>query len=108
MNELTLLYIVCADYAQAETISRALLAERLIACANLHPINSLYWCQGEQTTDNEVVLLAKTLAAPPLLARIEARVRELHSYTIPCIMQLPVLRANDDYLRWVRENVDVE
>lgn len=108
MQGMTLLYIVCADRQQAETISRDLLAARLIACVNLHPISSIYCWQGQQTADNEVVLLAKTLNDVGLIAAIEGRVRELHSYEVPCIMQLPVQHVNADYLRWIQENVDVD
>jgi len=105
MNEMVLLYIVCGGQAEAEAISRALLAERLTACANLHPISSLYCWQGETVSEGEVVLLAKTLRHPALLSLIEERVRALHSYAIPCIMQLPVAQVNADYLRWIVEQV---
>ena len=100
MTTLNLVYVTCASEAQAETIGRALVAERLAACVNIIPgMRSIYRWQGAIEEARETVLIAKTGAG--LVARLGERVRQLHSYTVPCVVAVPVLGGNPDYLAWL-------
>ncbi|MNV95643.1 Divalent-cation tolerance protein CutA [compost metagenome] len=47
------------------------------------------------------MLIAKTRAE--LFDRLAARVRELHSYDVPCVVELRVGRGNPAYLDWLRD-----
>ncbi|MFN3479661.1 MAG: divalent cation tolerance protein CutA [Thermodesulfovibrionales bacterium] len=38
-----------------------------------------------------------------LFESLSKRVKELHSYTVPEIIALPVIEGSDDYLRWLEE-----
>lgn len=89
----------------AQRLASALLAERLIACANLLPgITSLYRWKGAVQREEEVLLLFKTAAerVPALLERIRA----LHPYAVPEALQLPVGGGLEEYRRWVRAETD--
>ena len=55
-----LIYITCKDKKQAKNISKNLLEKRLVACTNIHPIESMYWWENKIQEDNEVVIIAKT------------------------------------------------
>ncbi|MCK5139479.1 MAG: divalent-cation tolerance protein CutA, partial [Thermodesulfovibrionia bacterium] len=35
---------------------------------------------------------------------LSAKVRELHSYTVPEIIALPITDGSEDYLTWLRES----
>lgn len=95
-------YVTCESLAQAEAIGRALVERRLAACANLVPgMRSMYWWKGRMETSEEVVLVAKTRAE--LADRLTAAVRELHSYEVPCVVILPVIGGNPDFLRWIED-----
>ncbi len=98
-----LVYIVCANIEEAKRISRHLLEQRLAACTNVHPIASMYWWDGKIVEDNEVALLAKTV--PMNFERIKAEVVQLHSYQIPAIFSIPVENVEEQYLRWLEDNV---
>ena len=50
-----------------------------------------------------MVLLAKT--STELVPKVERRVRELHSYDVPCVVELPIERGNPDYLNWIEQEV---
>ena len=94
------LYVTAASADEAKTIGEALVQERLVACANiLGPISSIYWWQGQIQRDSEAVLIAKTRAE--LVERVIARVKALHSYTVPCVVSLPIEQGNPDFLGWV-------
>ena len=102
MSDLRLVYITAGSVEEATAIGRALVEERLAACANILPgLRSIYRWQGAIETADEVVLIAKTRAA--LVTGLVARVRELHSYDVPCAISLPILDGNPDYLQWLAE-----
>jgi periplasmic divalent cation tolerance protein len=99
-REAVLAYITCASSDEAERIGRALVAERLAACVNILPgMRSLYWWQGVLTASEEAVLIAKTTAvgAPGLTARV----LELHSYSCPCVVVVPLIGGHPRYLDWL-------
>lgn len=95
-----LVYITAANREEALSISRALLAEKLIACANVYDnVTSLYWWQGEIEHNPEAVIIAKTRVL--LTAQLTERVKALHSYDTPCIVTVPISGGNPDFLRWI-------
>jgi periplasmic divalent cation tolerance protein len=99
--DLRMLYITASSRDEAKKIGRALVEERLAACANvLDGMESIYWWEGKLTEDREAVLIAKTRA--DLVPAAIAKVRALHSYTVPCVVALPLLDGNPAYLDWLR------
>ncbi len=95
-------YVTVADPEQAERIGRALVAERLAACANILPgCVSIYRWEGALQRDPEAALLLKTRAE--LFEPLCARIRALHAYDVPCIVAFPIAAASDSYRNWVLE-----
>lgn len=101
-----LIHTNCPDPETARTIAEALIAERLVACANFGAgIDSLYYWQGEVARETEVPLLVKT--RPELWDRVAARIRELHPYNLPAILGTLPDRIDPGYAQWIRdETVD--
>lgn len=100
--EFVFAYITAASREEAARIGRALVEERLAACVNiLDGMTSIYRWQGAIEEATETVLIAKTRAV--LFDALAARVRELHSYSVPCVVELPVGRGNPSYLDWLRD-----
>lgn len=93
-----IVYITCKDKKQANMISRKLLDKRLIACANIFPVSSIYRWKGKLVSDREFVLLAKSVKQR--FKSIVREVRKLHSYELPCIEMISTT-ANDNYKKWV-------
>lgn len=94
--------ITTANEEEASMISRALVDERLIACANRFPVNSIYTWQGKVEDEGEIMLLCKTREKN--LDAIISRVKDLHSYEVPEIIAIPIIGGSEDYLDWVDEN----
>ncbi len=89
---------------EAEKLVRGLLDRRLIACANVLPgVKSFYWWEGSQECASESVIMLKTTTEKASLV-IEA-IRELHSYDVPEVLELPIEGGNPDYLNWVAKEV---
>ena len=98
--DLRLLYLTAGSRDEAKKIGRTLVEERLAACANvIDGMESVYWWQGRLTEDKEAVLIVKTRAS--LVEAVTARVKALHSYTVPCVVALPILDGNPSYLEWL-------
>ncbi|AWJ82995.1 divalent-cation tolerance protein CutA [Azospirillum sp. TSH58] len=100
--EFVFAYITAGSRDEARRIGRALVEERLAACANIFDgMTSIYRWQDAIEEADETVLIAKTRAE--LFDRLAARVRELHSYEVPCVVELTVGRGNPAYLDWLRD-----
>ena len=98
-------YITTKDIQQAKLIGKSLVKERLAACVNIiDGMQSIYWWEGEVNEDNETVLIAKT--GEQLLQKVIERVKELHSYSVPCIVALPVIDGNKEYLKWINGEIN--
>lgn len=99
--EIRLFYVTCPEAAVAQKISRQLLEEGLIACANILPgMESVYWWEGKITSSQEVVLILK--ATTRQSSRLIARVESLHPYNTPCILSLAVENGSESYIRWLK------
>jgi periplasmic divalent cation tolerance protein len=95
-------YITAKDKAQALTIGRALVAERLAACINVwEGMTSVYRWEGAVEEATEAVLIAKTTESQ--IPAIVDRVKELHSYACPCVVAWPLARGNPAYLDWIEK-----
>ncbi len=93
-------YMTAGSPAEAKHIGRTLVEERLAACVNLFDgMTSIYRWQGGIEEAHETVLVAKTRAE--LFEALTERVRALHSYTTPCIVELPMARIDKAYLDWL-------
>ena len=99
MSETVLILSTAPDRAEAERIADALVAEKLAACVQLSPIDSIYRWQGAIERAAEVRLEIKTRAA--LAQAVEARITALHSYDVPEIVVVPVSGGSDSYLAWI-------
>ena len=101
--EKLIVFVTAPNGEEAAKIGRALVEERLAACANIIPsVRSIYRWKGEVCDDSECLLVIKTLW--DRFGELERRVKELHSYEVPEIIALRVVNGSQEYLDWVEEN----
>lgn len=86
---------------EAERIVTTLVNERLVACGKWWPITSAYWWQGRFVNGPEYEVLLVT--RKELFKRIEKRIKALHSYTVPQLLEIPIERVHEPYRTWVLE-----
>jgi periplasmic divalent cation tolerance protein len=88
-------------------IARTLVDERLAACVSVVPgLTSIYQWEGRREETPEALLLIKT--RPEGYAALQRRVLELHPYSMPEVLGLPVAEGAPAYVQWVRESVPIE
>ncbi len=93
-----LIYMPCKDRKEAKRIGKKLIEEKLIACANIFPIESLYKWNGKVQDGKEAVLLCKTRDG--YYGDVARRVTEMHSYDVPAIIKINA-GVNKSYGDWL-------
>jgi periplasmic divalent cation tolerance protein len=88
-----------ASREEARALAGKLVQNRLAACVQMLPTESVYAWKGAVQQDNEILLLIKTRRE--LYAPLEAFIKEVHSYEVPEIVQLSAEAVSDSYLRWI-------
>jgi len=95
-------YITTRDKSEAAAIGQTLVDERLAACVNIFDgMQSIYRWEGEIEHASEAVLIAKTKES--LVSQVIGRVKQLHSYTCPCVVSWAIAAANEPYLDWIEK-----
>jgi periplasmic divalent cation tolerance protein len=92
-------YVTSPDEATARRIARELLERRLVACANIFPVGSMYRWEGRIEEARETAMLLKTRVA--LVPEVVAAVRELHPYEVPCAVGFLLGEGMPEYYEWV-------
>lgn len=100
--EALVVYITAPNEEEAAKIAKALVEERLVGCVNIvRDIRSIYSWQGKLEDEKEVLMIVKTRLK--LFNSLKARVKELHSYTVPEIIALPIVDGSEEYIKWLKE-----
>lgn len=99
-----IILITASSDDEAVKIATALVNEHLAACVNILPeVRSLFFWEGRTQDAREVLLICK--GRLPFVKKLIIRVKELHSYTVPEIIAIPIVAGSQGYLDWVREAV---
>ncbi len=97
-------FVTVPNREEAEKIARALIESRLAACVNIvNGLKSIYWWQGKIEEDNELLLIIKTRIE--VFEELVLKIKELHPYTVPEIIGLPIIAGSKDYVDWLRNEI---
>ena len=100
MERAVFVYTTYPSVVEAEQAGRAIVERRLAACVNILPgMVSHYWWEGKVERGEEVVMIIKTRAS--LAQNVERAVKEMHSYTTPAILVIPIENVEKTYLGWL-------
>lgn len=100
ISKMRIIYLTCKDIDEAKKISRDLIKNKLVACANIFPITSMYEWDNEIKDEKEVVVLLKTNSNFDV---VEKEIKKLHSYDTPAIYSWTVDKINKDYSNWINK-----
>ena len=99
-----LIVTTCASQDEAINIAKALVAARLVACAQIHgDITSIYTWNGKTELSKEVPLHLKTVNGH--WDEIKQLIISLHSYDVPEIITTPIIEISAQYKAWLMESV---
>ena len=104
MSKFCWIYTTVKNKKEALQISRVLVNQKLVACANIFSgVESVYRWKGKIEVSREVAVIFKTRAVNYL--RVERRILSLHSYECPCVVMVPLARGSRSYLKWLAESI---
>ena len=96
------LYVTCPSLEVADAIGFCLVEGRLAASVNIIPgARSIYWWKGRIERADEVVLIAKTMAAR--LEQATAAIIATHPYDTPAVVAFDIVAGSRRYLDWLAE-----
>ena len=104
MTDYCIITTTFPDNDSAKSAARLLVGRKLVACVQLLPINSVYSWQGEVCDENEILLLIKTRAER--FDEVAAAIKEIHTYSVPQIVQVPIVSGLAEYLSWIGERTE--
>lgn len=90
--------------ADAQQIAEQVVAERLVACAQIvGPLTSVYtWKEKVETAEEWLCLLKTTQQG---YTALEAKLQEIHPYEEPEIVAVPISQGSPTYLKWLTNSV---
>src|SRR5574340_934573 len=104
MTDAVVVLVTAGSAEEGARISDVLVGERLAACVNMVPgVQSRFFWEGKLQRAEECLLICKSTRGA--MDRLVFRVKELHSYSVPEVIVLPVINGLSSYLDWVGESV---
>lgn len=99
MNEFCVVTTTVPSQLEATALAQRLIEQKLAACVQMVPVNSVYRWEGTMQVESEILLLIKTCTA--LFSEIESFIATQHSYDVPELVQLPIKQGAAAYLQWL-------
>jgi periplasmic divalent cation tolerance protein len=103
MNEHVVILVTAASEVQARRMARKLLQDKLAACVNFIPVDSMFAWKGEIQEEEEVLMIIKSRS--DVFDELMNAIKSIHTYDTPEIIGMPIVLGSDDYLRWINHEV---
>jgi periplasmic divalent cation tolerance protein len=100
MGQYIVVFITASSQEESDKLSKGLVEEKLAFCVNSVPgVKSTYHWEGKLCEDNEFLLIAKTRESR--YPALENWVQENHSYDVPEVIALPIIKGSTHYLKGI-------
>lgn len=98
--DIIVIYCTVPDKKIAKDITKVLMKHKLAACVSMvENVRSVFSWDGEICEEKEILMMIKTRRAN--YGKIKLVIEDLHSYTVPEIIALPIVDCSEDYLKWL-------
>ena len=99
--------IIVSTYPDKKTVTKTaneLVKKRLVACANISKISSIYSWKGKIENTSEFLVLFKTTQKNK--NALKKAIKKMHPYDIPEIAEIDIISINQPYLKWLIESTN--
>jgi len=94
------IYCTVPNKKEGKEIAKKLIEKKLVACVNIiDKIESIFSWDGELCEETEAMMIIKT--KKELFDKVNAMIQALHSYNVPEVIALPMVEADEQYLKWI-------
>lgn len=98
--EFIVIYCTVPNRKEGQEIAKVLVEGGLAACVNIiDKIESIFSWDGQMCEEKEALLIIKT--RKELFSKINHTIQKLHSYNVPEVISIPILEADETYLKWI-------
>src|SRR5574344_2428105 len=102
-NEYIIVTTLCDKKDIAIQIRDLLLKEKLVAGVQIETVESLYWWNNKLEKNTEFRIQLRTKKA--LFKEIEEKILNIHNYEVCEISYQIIDGANEEFLKWIDENI---
>ena len=98
--DIIVVYCTVPSKKLAKDITKVLMKHKLVACVSMiDNVKSVFSWDGELCEEKEVLMMIKTRRAN--YGKVKLVIEDMHSYTVPEIIALPIVDCSEDYLKWL-------
>ena len=100
MEEYIQVFTTTDSEENANEIAKVVLSKKLAGCTQIiGPIISSYWWNDNIENSKEWLCLIKSKR--DLFPKLCEAIKEIHPYTVPEIVALPIIDGSKEYLEWL-------
>ncbi len=98
--DIIVIYCTVPSKKIAKDITRVLMKHKLAACVSMiDNVRSVFSWDGEVCEEKEILMMIKTRRAN--YGKVKLVIEDIHTYTVPEIIALPIVDCSEDYLKWM-------
>ena len=98
--DIVVIYCTVPNKKLAKEITNVIMKHRLAACVSMiENVKSIFSWEGELCEEKEILMMIKTRRAN--YGKIKLVIEDMHSYSVPEIIALPIVDCSEDYLKWL-------
>ena len=98
--DIIVIYCTVPSKKIAKDITRVLMKHKLAACVSMIDyVRSVFSWDGEVCEEKEILMMIKTRRAN--YGKVKLVIEDIHTYTVPEIIALPIVDCSEDYLKWM-------
>lgn len=102
--EFIVIYCTVPNRKEGKDIAQMLIKQRLVACVTMiDKAESTFSWDGKILEEKEALLIMKTKR--DLFTTINHTIQKMHSYNVPEVIALPIIEADETYLKWIAHEV---
>jgi len=95
------LVITTCSIDKSQKLIDEILKSKLAGCANKTEVDSKFWWKRKIDEQKECMIIFKT--REELVEKLFKKIKEIHPYDIPEIIEIKVEKVNDEYLKWLKD-----
>ncbi len=97
--------IIISTYPNKKSVSKIanqLVESKIVACVNISKISSIYAWKGKVENSSEYLAIFKTITKNKTL--LKKKIKEIHPYDVPEVVEIDVTSIDKFYLKWLVES----
>lgn len=98
--DIIVVYCTVPNKKLAKDITKVIMRHKLAACVSMiDRVQSVFSWDGEICEEKEILMMIKTRRAN--YGKVKLVIEDMHSYSVPEIIALPIVDCSEDYLKWL-------